>query len=203
MPIPSTQVKGFTEVMKEKEGDSVGVDLVVHSTCKLLGHLGSHPEYGRGVQAFPEHLKAVLEKAREVGDTEEEELERLRASLDVKLARQVGSRYFVTSRNAGRLLSCSIRCQLHLFFRADKGTEQPREGCADLHETPSGFSHAKSRWSIFRPNLRRHDDTNEVEEVGQEISRHECAHKGAARLPHHTFKHPKIVPGPEQKGVYF
>lgn len=75
----------------------------MHSACKLLGHLGSHPEYGRGVQAFPEHLKALLEKAEEVGDTEEEELEQLRASIYVKLARQVGSRYFVTARNAGRL----------------------------------------------------------------------------------------------------
>lgn len=102
-PLTSTQVKAFTEVLKEKEADSVGIDLVVHSTCKLLGHLGSHLEYGRGVQAFPEHLQALLDKAREVGDTEEEELERLRASLDVKLARQVRSRYFVTSRNAGRL----------------------------------------------------------------------------------------------------
>lgn len=90
-------------MLKEKAVNSVGVDLVVHSMCKLLGHLGSNPEYGRGIQAFPEHLQALLENAEAVGDTEEEELEQLKASLDVKLARQVGSRYFVTSRNAGRI----------------------------------------------------------------------------------------------------
>ena len=97
------QVKGFSDVLQEKGADSAGVDLVVHSTCKLLGHLGTQPEYGRGVQAFPEHLQALLENMEAIGDTEEEELEQLRASLHVKLARQVGSRYFVTSRNAGRI----------------------------------------------------------------------------------------------------
>lgn len=81
--------------------------MVVHSACKLLGHLGSHPEYGHSVQAFPEHPKALLEKAEEVGDTEEE-LEQLRASIHVKLARQVGSRYFVTARNAGRLFFLAL-----------------------------------------------------------------------------------------------
>ena len=91
------------EVLKERENGSVGVDLIVHSTCKLLGHLGSNPEYGRGVQGFPEHIQTLIDKAEEVGDTEEEDLQQLRASLNVKLARQVGSRYFVTSRNAGRI----------------------------------------------------------------------------------------------------
>ncbi len=102
IPLP-LQVRRLSEILKEKDADGVGVDLVVHSTCKLLGHLGSHPEYGRGVQAFPEHLQALLEKAEAVGDTEEKNLEHLRVSLHVKLARQVGSRYFITSRNAGRI----------------------------------------------------------------------------------------------------
>ena len=38
-----------------------------------------------------------------MGDASEEEDE-LKATLSVRLSRQVGSRYFVTSRNAGRIL---------------------------------------------------------------------------------------------------
>jgi len=89
-------------VLREKERGSVGVDLIVHSICKLLGHLGSQPEYGRGVQGFPEHMKALVEKAEEVGNTDEEDLQHLQSCLNVRFSRQVGSRYFVTSRNAGR-----------------------------------------------------------------------------------------------------
>ena len=83
-----SQVKGFSEVLRGRSADSAGVDLIVHSICKLLGNLGAHPEYGRGVQAFPEYLQAFLENAEAVGDTDEEELEQLQASLSVKLARQ-------------------------------------------------------------------------------------------------------------------
>ena len=95
------QVNG--SILQEKAADSAGADPVVHSTCKLLGHSGTQPEYERGVQAFPEHLQSLLENVESVGDTEEEELEQLRASLTVTLGRQVGRRYIVTSRNAGRM----------------------------------------------------------------------------------------------------
>lgn len=81
---------------------TVGIDRIVHSMWKLLGHLGSHPEYGKGVQAFPEFLKCLLDEAHNL-DGGTEEVEDIKASLQVKLERQVGSRYFVTSRNAGRL----------------------------------------------------------------------------------------------------
>ena len=47
---------------------------------------------------FPEFLKAL---EGEVADTNERE--EIHAAIHVKLDRQVGSRYFVTSRNAGRL----------------------------------------------------------------------------------------------------
>ena len=86
-----------------------GIDTVVHSVCKLLGHLGAHPEYGKGVRAFPEYLSNLLDEAKEVGDSPSEEEEELKSAMSIKLARQVGSRYFVTSRNAGRILSLSKR----------------------------------------------------------------------------------------------
>ena len=84
------------------------IDTIVHSACKLLGHLGSNPEYGKGVRGFPEYLKELLEEVEELGDASEEE-EELKATLSVRLSRQVGSRYFVTSRNAGRILSLAIK----------------------------------------------------------------------------------------------
>ncbi len=83
---------------------AAGVDTIVHSVCKLLGHLGSNPEYGKGVRAFPEYLSDLLEEAEAVGDNASEEAEELKSSVAIRLARQVGSRYFVTSRNAGRIL---------------------------------------------------------------------------------------------------
>ena len=87
---------------------AAAIDTIVHSVCKLLGHLGSQPEYGKGVRGFPEYLKELLEEVEEVGDASEEEDE-LKATLSVRLSRQVGSRYFVTSRNAGRILCLARR----------------------------------------------------------------------------------------------
>ena len=93
------QVRGVKENVAN---DSIGIDKIVHTMCKLLGHLGSHPEYGMGVRAFPEFLQTLMEEVNGVDD-EAEEMEEVKAALGVKLQRQVGSRYFVTARNAGRL----------------------------------------------------------------------------------------------------
>ena len=87
---------------------SAAVDTIVHSVCKLLGHLGSHPEYGKGVRGIPEYLKELLEEVEAVGDNASEGEDELKATLSVRLSRQVGSRYFVASRNAGRI-SCLAR----------------------------------------------------------------------------------------------
>ena len=73
---------------------SVRIDMVVHSACKLLGCLGN-PEYGKGVHGFPEYLHTLLEEAESLNDD---------LSRPARLERLVGRRYFVTSRNAGRLL---------------------------------------------------------------------------------------------------
>ena len=96
----AAEVRGLNRFISENNRNSVGVDLIVHSTCKLLGHLGTNPEYGRGVIGFPEFLKAALEDAT-TASMESEWLDNMRVAM---LERQVGSRYFVTSRNAGRIL---------------------------------------------------------------------------------------------------
>ena len=89
--------------VKALSGSPPSVDSIVHSACKLLGHLATNPEYGRGVQAFPEYIKALLEEAEAVGDTDSDDAQVLKAALGVRMERQVGSRYFVTARNAGRI----------------------------------------------------------------------------------------------------
>ena len=53
-----------------------------------------------GVHGSPEYVQTLLEEAENLNDDIEEEL---KACLQVRLERQEGSRYFVTSRNAGRL----------------------------------------------------------------------------------------------------
>ena len=96
----TAQIKGL---MDHLNGASSGVDTVVHSTCKLLGHLGTNPEYGRGVQGFPEYIKSLIDESRAIGNSESEEVLSLKSALGVRMERQVGSRYFVTARNAGRV----------------------------------------------------------------------------------------------------
>ena len=44
----AAEVKGLNKHLKENCLSTTGVDLIVHSCCKLVGHLGVNPEYGRG-----------------------------------------------------------------------------------------------------------------------------------------------------------
>ena len=90
------EVNGFDRVVSGS-----GIDSLVHAVCKLIGHLGG-PEYSKGVQCFPEFIKASID-VLDMGDVDSTSTETLKEALGIKLDRQVGSRYFVTSRNAGRI----------------------------------------------------------------------------------------------------
>ncbi len=72
------------------------IDLFVHEIAKLFGHLGT-PEYCHGVSTFRIFL---ARKAKECTGVEQEYYE---SAQKIVLERQVGSRYYVTSCNAGRL----------------------------------------------------------------------------------------------------
>ena len=98
----AAEVRGLNRFINEQSNKSVGIDLIVHSTCKLLGHLGVNPEYRRGVIGFPEFLRATLDDAR-AANAPNEQLDSTAEAISVKLERQVGSHYYVTSRNAGRI----------------------------------------------------------------------------------------------------
>ena len=84
----------------EEERSNI-IDEFVREFCKLLGHVGC-PEYGKGARQFPDYLKA-----KEVEALEKDDHERADAyckAQKIKLARQVGSRYFVSAFNAVRIL---------------------------------------------------------------------------------------------------
>lgn len=79
------------------------VDSFVHEFCKLFGQCGV-PEYTCGVQSFPDFLALMI-----TDSTPGDEKQYLEKCADITLDRQVGSRYFVTSANASRILFQGIR----------------------------------------------------------------------------------------------
>lgn len=76
------------------------VDTLVHEFCKLFGKHGV-PEYGCGTLAFPDFLEL---KMPESISSDHEMVSYYQLCLKVSLERQVGSRYFVTACNAGKVL---------------------------------------------------------------------------------------------------
>ena len=63
-------------------------------------------EYGVGVLRFPDFLKS-----RQLSDSEDHQyLSYYEKCSEITLARQVGSRYFVTASNAGKILFFDTRC---------------------------------------------------------------------------------------------
>ena len=82
----------------DSESDSIvvncDIDLFVCETAKLFGHLGT-PEYGYGASSFRIFL---VRKAEECTGEEKAYYE---YAQKVTLERQIGSRYYVTSCNAG------------------------------------------------------------------------------------------------------
>ena len=81
---------------KRKHSD---IDSCVHAVAKLVGHLGV-PEYGHGCKTFQEFLEIKTRNPQ----LQQTEKQCYNAAKTVKLARQVGSRYHVTAKNAGRIL---------------------------------------------------------------------------------------------------
>ena len=95
-------IQVYNMAQQEEEADKQGgrtysdVDSIVHATAKLIGEHGT-PEYCQG-KNFRLFLKA---KEQDAASPEHKQLSK------VHLARQVGSRYYVTSYNAGRIFCLS------------------------------------------------------------------------------------------------
>ena len=78
---------------------SASSDILVHEYCKRLSKCGGKhgiPEYGHGAIAFPNFLALM---ASQLDSTTY-----YQRCAEIKLDRQVGSRYFVTAANAGKIL---------------------------------------------------------------------------------------------------
>ena len=74
------------------------VDTLVHEFCKLFGKCGM-PEYGGGTLDFPDFLNLQLEQGCLL-----EKASYYQVCKKISLDKQVGSRYFVTASNAGKIL---------------------------------------------------------------------------------------------------
>lgn len=73
------------------------VDTLVHEFCKLFGKSGV-PEYCSGIVSFPEFLEVKVSSI-----TGEQQIY-YRNCSNVRLHRQIGSRYFVSAANACKIL---------------------------------------------------------------------------------------------------
>ena len=86
---------------EESGTDDASSDVFVHEFCKLLSKSGGKhgiPEYGHGATAFPDFLTLMASQSKPSEATYYQQCGK------VKLDRQVGSRYFVTAANAGKVL---------------------------------------------------------------------------------------------------
>ena len=93
--------KAFSSGTMETEQDDRyhRVDTFIHEFCKLFGKTGG-PEYACGVLFFPDFLKLQM-------STTKDEQAYYQACSKVNLHRQVGSRYFVSAANAGKIVFLS------------------------------------------------------------------------------------------------
>lgn len=91
--IRTAQVAGIQQYNDEGKQERYEGDSFVHAAAKLIGQYGV-PEYGQGGK-FKIFLMSKLK--------ENNELDYYKEAVGIELARQVGSRYYVTAYNAGRL----------------------------------------------------------------------------------------------------
>ena len=94
-------LEGIKEVSSSVEDNPVS-DVLVHEFCKLLSQHGTKhgaPEYAHGSVAFPDFLELMS-----CSSSDDAAHLYYTNCLKIKLDRQVGSRYFVTAFNAGKIV---------------------------------------------------------------------------------------------------
>ena len=93
--------KAFFDTAESGVVGNASSDILVHEFCKLLSRSGGKhgvPEYGHGTIAFPDFLALMASQSSS------SEASYYQQCAEVKMERQVGSRYFVTAANAGKVL---------------------------------------------------------------------------------------------------
>lgn len=126
--------------------DSASSDVLVHEFCKLLSITGGKhgvPEYGHGAVTFPDFLALM---ASQSGSSEAGYYQQC---AKVRLERQVGSRYFVTAANAGKILF--LRDAAINFFKytgKEKGNKLEQSVLQKLKD-PLELAHLKADAVMF------------------------------------------------------
>ena len=86
---------------EEPSSDNASSDVLVDKFCKLLSKHGTkhgNPEYCHGATAFPDFL------ALKSGSSQSSEARYYQKCKQIQMDKQVGSRYFVTAANSGKVL---------------------------------------------------------------------------------------------------
>ena len=132
--------KAFLNGIKKTEQDKEhtkanrehhSVDTFVHEFCKLFGHCGV-PEYACGVLSFPDFLLLMAADLSK----EPRLVSYYKVCSNVKLDRQVGSRYFVTAANAAKIVYLKEAALEFLKYTGkDNGNKLEREVYRKLEES--------------------------------------------------------------------
>ena len=113
--------KAFFDTAKSDVEDNASSDVLVHEFCKLLSQTGGKhgiPEYGHGGVAFPDFLALMASQSSS------SEASYYQQCAEVKMKRQVGSRYFVTAANSGKVLFLKeAAISLLKYTRKEKGNK--------------------------------------------------------------------------------
>ena len=120
--------------------------MLVNEFCKLLSKNGSKhgiPEYCHGARAFPDFL------AMKSDSSQSSEAGYYQKCKQIKMDRQVGSRYFVTAANSGKILFLRQAAIDFLSFTGkEKGNKLEQTVSQKLHE-PAELAHLRADAIMF------------------------------------------------------
>ena len=129
---------------EESSCDNASSDVLVHEFCKLLSRNGTKhgiPEYCHGASAFPDFL------ALKSASSQSSEARYYQKCKQIQMDRQVGSRYFVTAANSGKVLFLRQAAIDFLSFTG-KGNKLEQTVYQKLHE-PAELVHLKADAIMF------------------------------------------------------
>ena len=127
----------------ESNSDNASSDVLVHEFCKLLSKTGGKhgiPEYGHGAIAFPDYLALMADSS---------EATYYQQCAKIKLDRQVGSRYFVTAANAGKVLFMREAAISFLKYTGKENGNKLERSVFQKLQDPIELAHLKADAIMF------------------------------------------------------
>ena len=128
--------------------DSHSSDILVHEFCKLLGKHGAKhgvPEYGHGAIAFPDFLELMSSESL----CNSSEANYYQQCEKIKLDRQVGSRYFVTAANSGKILVLREAAISFLKYAGKEKGNKLEQSVFQKLQDPLELAHLKADATMF------------------------------------------------------